>query len=123
MRLSIFSYIYFISIFILYIVFIGCNSEDPPDSFTETNLFNEDSIINTEEMVFIPAGEVTIGIDEKTEDTYGNEIDQQSVFVKSFYIDKYEVTNGQYMEFLLETGHRKPKFWRIQILMHRINLL
>lgn len=111
MRLSIFSYTYFIIIFILYILLIGCNSEDPPDTLIETNLFNEDTIIDTDEMVFIPAGEVIIGTNEKTEDTFGNEVDQKSVFVKSFYIDKYEVTNGQYKEFLIDTGHRKPKFW------------
>ncbi|MCG9128423.1 SUMF1/EgtB/PvdO family nonheme iron enzyme [Candidatus Poribacteria bacterium] len=62
-------------------------------------------------MVFIPEGVVIIGTNEKTENSFGNEVDQQSVFVKSFYIDKYEVTNGQYRKFLLETGHRTPKFW------------
>ena len=95
----------------LTITLLGCNSEDAPDSLIEPNLLDKSPIIDTDEMVFIPAGEVTIGINEKTEDTYGNEVDQQSVFVKSFYIDKYEITNGQYMEFLLNTGHRKPKFW------------
>ena len=111
MRFSNFSYNVLISIFILSITIIGCNSEDTTDSLIESNLLDENPIIDTDEMVFIQAGEVTIGIDEKTEDTFGNEVDQQSVFVKSFYIDKYEVTNGQYTEFLLDTGHRKPKFW------------
>lgn len=111
MRFSNFSYNVLIPIFILSITIIGCNSEDTPDSLIEPNLLDKNPIIDTDEMVFIPAGEVTIGIDEKTDDTFGNEVDQQSVFVKSFYIDKYEVTNGQYMEFLLDTGHRKPKFW------------
>ena len=111
MRFSNLSSSLLIPIFILHITLVGCNSEDTSDSLIESNLLDKNPIIDTDEMVFIPAGEVIIGTNEKTEDTYGNEIDQQSVFVKSFYIDKYEVTNGQYMEFLLDTGHRKPKFW------------
>lgn len=100
-----------IIILILLVVLIGCDSEDSPESLIESNIFDEDPIIDVNEMVFIPAGEVTIGTDEKTDDTFGNEVDLQTVYVKSFYIDKYEVTNAQYKEFLLDTGHRNPKFW------------
>lgn len=111
MSFSNFCYRLLISIFILSITLIGCNREDTSDSPIESNILDEDSIIDVNEMVFIPAGEVIIGTNEKTDDTFGNEVDKQSVFVKSFYIDRYEVTNGQYKEFLLDTGHRTPKFW------------
>jgi len=70
MRFSNFSSSLLISIFILTIILIGCNSEDAPDSLIEPNLLDKNPIIDTDEMVFIPAGEVMIGTNEKTEDTY-----------------------------------------------------
>ncbi|RKU07848.1 hypothetical protein C6501_17185 [Candidatus Poribacteria bacterium] len=85
----------------------GDNSELPLQLDTEEN----SAVINVDEMVLIPAGEVTLGTNEKTGLTFGNEADQHVVFVEAFYIDKYEVTNEQYAKFLSETGHRKPKFW------------
>lgn len=33
------------------------------------------------------------------------------VYTAAFFIDKYEVSNAQYGEFLRATGHPKPKFW------------
>lgn len=85
----------------------GDNSELPLQLDTEEN----SAVIDVGEMVLIPAGEVTLGTNEKTGLTFGNEANQRVVFVETFYIDKYEVTNGQYAKFLSETGHRKPKFW------------
>lgn len=85
----------------------GDNSELPLQLDTEEN----SAVIDVDEMVLIPAGEVTLGTNEKTGLTFGNEADQRVVFVEAFYIDKYEVTNKQYAKFLSETGHRKPKFW------------
>lgn len=33
------------------------------------------------------------------------------VYIASFYIDKYEVTNFQYFKFCEKTGRRLPEFW------------
>jgi iron(II)-dependent oxidoreductase len=33
------------------------------------------------------------------------------VYVDSFYMDKYEVTNAEFYDFCLETGGRLPEFW------------
>ncbi|MDY6972265.1 MAG: SUMF1/EgtB/PvdO family nonheme iron enzyme [Thermodesulfobacteriota bacterium] len=33
-------------------------------------------------------------------------------FLSGFYIDKYEITNGQYLEFITSTGHRPPVHWK-----------
>ncbi len=98
-------------IFVLKIGLIACSSEDNPEHPIQPDTSGNHTTIDVEEMVLIPAGEVTIGTNEKTDLTFGNEVDSQVVFVEAFYIDKYEVTNGQYAEFLSETGHRIPKFW------------
>ncbi len=37
------------------------------------------------------------------------------VNVNSFYMDMYEVTNRQYYEFCMVTGHRLPEFWGMAI--------
>ena len=58
MRFQNFSSSLLIPIFIFTIILIGCNSEDTPDSLIEPNLLNENPIVDTDEMVFIPAGEL-----------------------------------------------------------------
>lgn len=57
-----------------------------------------------EEMVFVPAGEFIRG----TNDGGYNEGPQGVFNVDGFWIDKYEVTNHHYLEFVEATGHRKP---------------
>ena len=51
-----------------------------------------------EEMVLIPAGEFKMGTTE--EDFIQEEMPQHTVYLDAFYIDKYEVTNAKYWEFL-----------------------
>ena len=41
------------------------------------------------------------------------EYPQHEVFLSSFYIDRYMVTNAQYQLFMQATGHPAPKYWRI----------
>lgn len=57
-----------------------------------------------EEMVFIPAGPFVQGT------TQGgfNERPERTVILEGFWIDQWEVTNHSYMEFVEQTGHRKP---------------
>lgn len=48
-------------------------------------------------MVLIPSGEFTMGrSDLKPKDQQQNEKPAHAVFLKDYYIDKYEVTNGAY---------------------------
>lgn len=58
----------------------------------------------SEEMVLIPAGDFIRG----TEGGGYNEKPEIVDYVDSFWIDKYEVTNYHYQEFVETTGHRKP---------------
>lgn len=92
---------------------ISCGGDETPEDVmgSQTRLEASDSTIDFEEMVLIPAGEVRLGTDNKTDLTFGTEADTRTVFVAAFYMDKYEVTNKQYAKFLAETGHRQPKFW------------
>lgn len=54
------------------------------------------------DMVYIPAGEFTMG----SEDGEDDESPVHTVYLDAFYIDKYEVTNAQFKEFSEETGHK-----------------
>ncbi len=57
-----------------------------------------------EEMVTIPSGPFVRG----TNDGGFDEQPQRTIFLDAFSIDRYEVTNHQYQQFVLATGHRKP---------------
>ena len=51
------------------------------------------------EMVFVPAGAFWMGSNEGDED----EGPTHQVYLRAFWIDRYEVTNAQYAEFLNAT--------------------
>jgi formylglycine-generating enzyme required for sulfatase activity len=54
-------------------------------------------------MVLIPAGDFWMGSDKLP-----NEKPRHKVFLKDFYIDKFEITNQQYFRFCGGTGRRLP---------------
>jgi formylglycine-generating enzyme len=56
-----------------------------------------------EEMVTIPGGPFLRG----TMDGGFDEQPQRTIYLDTFSIDRYEVTNHQYQQFVLATGHRK----------------
>jgi formylglycine-generating enzyme required for sulfatase activity len=57
-----------------------------------------------EEMITIPAGPFIRG----TMNGGFDEQPQRTIYLDTFSIDRYEVTNHQYKQFVLATGHRKP---------------
>ena len=57
-------------------------------------------------MVLIPAGDFEMGSNDK--DAKESEKPVHTVYLDAFYIDKYEVTVGQYKQFIQATGHRAP---------------
>lgn len=66
------------------------------------------------EMVFVPAGEFIMGTDDKNNDAYP----QHKVDLPAFWIDKYEVTNSQFLDFSIKTGYtgegaKEGKDWRL----------
>jgi formylglycine-generating enzyme required for sulfatase activity len=60
-------------------------------------------------MVLIPAGEFLMGTSLSNRDGGRDEYPERRIFLDSFYIDAYEVTNGRYLEFIKATGHRVPE--------------
>jgi len=58
-------------------------------------------------IVYVPAGEFLMGSDAGDID----ERPQRRVYLDAFEIDRYEVTNVQYRQFLLVTGHDAPQRW------------
>ena len=58
-------------------------------------------------MVYIPGGTFMMGRNDGESD----ERPVHQVEVKPFYIDKFEVTNQQYKQFIDATGHPAPKNW------------
>ena len=59
-------------------------------------------------MIKIPAGKFIMGTNERQSD----EGPQHTVYLKTFYIDKYEVTNAQYKKFIDATGRKSPSHFR-----------
>lgn len=101
-------------------------------------LTKPDSLKKIKNMVFIPGGQFFLGTNNKNLDNHqlpllkstsyftkettaqilmkktslpSLDSPAQMIYVPSFYIDKYEVTNEEYLQFVKETGHRKPAHW------------
>ncbi len=76
-----------------------------------------------EGMVYIPPGEFIMGSDSSDIEGLGKEFGlrkgrfyedespKRRVFIKGFYIDRYEVTNARYKEFVDRAPHRPPVTW------------
>ncbi len=67
-------------------------------------------------MVYVPEGEFIMGSnpdDEKRGIYVGlDELPQRKVFLKGYYIDKYEVTTDLYKKFVDTTGNKTPFDWK-----------
>ena len=66
----------------------------------------------THRMMEIPAGEATLGLARDSE-VFGwdNEYETHTTHVSAFEIDRYEVTNRQYFEFMAAGGYETRAFW------------
>jgi len=82
--------------------------EQPTSDTTSEVVSMADSVPGEEpisgEMVTIPAGSFVRG----TESGGFDERPQRAIYLDAFAIDRYEVTNHQYQQFVVTTGHRKP---------------
>ncbi len=64
-------------------------------------------------IIAIPGGNATLGLPRNPNPIFGwdNEFEEENLFVPGFRIDKYEVTNAQYLEFLSDGGYSKRDHW------------
>jgi len=62
------------------------------------------------DMVRIPAGETTLGA-SGADFGWDNELPELRVAVDGFSIDRHDVTNGDYLEFVEATNSNPPHFW------------
>jgi sulfatase modifying factor 1 len=58
------------------------------------------------EMVSVPAGSFTMG-----STAAANEQPVHTVYLDSFFVDKYEVTNAEFKQFIDAGGYSTPAFW------------
>jgi formylglycine-generating enzyme required for sulfatase activity len=70
--------------------------------------------IDTKEMVLIPAGDFILGTDDKKSTAYP----KQTVNLPAYWIDKYEVTNEQFLDFSIKSGYttegtKEGKDWQL----------
>lgn len=63
---------------------------------------------NPSPMILIPAGKFTMGSDTRLSD----EGPKHTVNLRSYWIDKYEVTNLQYQQFIEATGRHSPQHFQ-----------
>ena len=63
--------------------------------------------------VEIPAGRVTLGCARTEDHEFGwdNEHDAQTIESPAFTIDRYPVSNGEYLEFVASGGYQDPAWW------------
>ncbi|HAS17961.1 MAG TPA: hypothetical protein DCR39_08780 [Nitrospiraceae bacterium] len=65
------------------------------------------SAVNSNDMVYVPEGEFTMGSD----DWWPKCQPEHKRSLKGFYIDKYEVTNKRYNRFVEATRRKPPDHW------------
>ena len=81
------------------------------DNFTRTTVAQSSSV--PEGMVLIPAGEFQMGSTDSEGDE--DELPVHTVYLDAFYMDIYEVTVGQYREFVEATGYEPIGDWDSQL--------
>jgi gamma-glutamyl hercynylcysteine S-oxide synthase len=63
--------------------------------------------------VVIPSGTATLGQRRDEPESFGwdNEFNTQKIFVPSFSIDVFPVTNGEYLRFVQAGGYEEQRYW------------
>jgi sulfatase modifying factor 1 len=91
----------------------ACGQKEEVTSEEQTATVPEEPVVTPGEMVLIPAGEFIFGVDNKDSTSYP----EQKITLPAFWIDKYEVTNSEFLDFSIKTGYqgegaKEGKDWR-----------
>src|SRR5262249_39981214 len=65
----------------------------------------------TKQMLEIPEDRATLGLPRDGRFGWDNEFEAHQVHVPAFAIDKYKVTNGDYLEFIDAAGYENRSLW------------
>jgi formylglycine-generating enzyme required for sulfatase activity len=103
-------------IFSLVCLFNACSTNEQIETEENTEAVPEQtaSEIVPGEMVLIPAGEFILGSEDKDSFTY---YPTRKMDISAFWIDKYEVTNMEFLDFTIESDYSgeniQGKTWRL----------
>ncbi|MBI3480874.1 MAG: SUMF1/EgtB/PvdO family nonheme iron enzyme, partial [Nitrosomonadales bacterium] len=110
-------------------VLAGCATHAPQGLAEEKSQSEGAALPVDDGMVLIPAGEFTMGSDKEQnaamwreanalnpygfrDKLYVDEHPAHKVNLPAYYIDKYEVTNADYREFVISSQHSVPRTWQ-----------
>jgi len=87
----------------------------PEITTTPLSISKKDPInpIDQAELIYIPGGEFIMGAEETDKDADRDEKPARKVYIKPFYIYKYEVTNRQFANFVKKTGYKPEGEWKL----------
>jgi formylglycine-generating enzyme required for sulfatase activity len=69
------------------------------------------------EMVLIPAGEFTFGDNDKEKPAFP----EQKINLPAFWIDRYEVTNGEFLQYSIDNNFISEGSWRLFFSPDKVN--
>ncbi len=103
-----------IVVLVLVLGLAACAKKEEPAPTTQTAAAPEKPAVVPGEMVLIPAGEFTFGTNDKDFQTANP---QQKINLPAYWIDKYEVTNAEFLDFSIKAGYvgegaKENKDWR-----------
>ncbi len=104
----------FVVVLALVMGLAACGKKEEPAPAAQTPAEPEKPAVVPGEMVLIPAGEFIFGTNDKDFQTANP---QQKINLPAFWIDKYEVTNAEFLDFAIKTGYsgegaKEGKDWR-----------
>jgi len=110
------------------VVFAGCAAHSPQGQMADKPATAGTARVVDYGMVLVPAGEFTMGSNKEANEAmwreanalnpygfkdklYVDEHPAHKVNLSAYYIDKYEVTNEQFRDFVIATQHTVPYNW------------
>ena len=94
------------------LVLIGCSQPEEPVEEIAEPVSVEPAKPEVGDMVLIPAGEFSVGTDDRDSARAPLEVPEHTSEVDAYQIDAYEVTNGQWIKFLTEGDYSPEGNWR-----------